>query len=184
MSRKRRARCLNEAEQAHKKNSLDRLQPAAQLWSCQCQPYLPWADGYGCEQASQLLPLTKGLHRATLNRGWITPNAPSTRLVPVSYPILRRASRQGAGADAVFGFEAPACAVLRIELGSCKFYEEGCIVTGASLRYPQPRGLHAGLVKVQGTAFVRHSSAPIALHQAFGASWRLPSVCCTKSYQA
>lgn len=53
--------------------------------------------------------------------------------VPVSYPVVRRASRQGAGADADFGLEAPANAVLSRELGSCKFDKEGCIVTGASL---------------------------------------------------
>lgn len=87
--------------------------------------------------------------------------------VPVSYPVVRRASRQGAGADADFGLEAPANAVLSRELGSCKFDKEGCIVTGASLRYPQPRGLHAGLVMVQGTACVRHSSVPIALRRIF-----------------
>lgn len=92
--------------------------------------------------------------------------------VPVSSPVLRRASRQGAGADAVFGLEAPARAVSSRELGSCKFYKhkEGCIVTGASLRYPQPRGLHAGLVMVQGTACLRHSSAPIALRRVFDTS--------------
>ncbi|KAL7900844.1 hypothetical protein HDV63DRAFT_402240 [Trichoderma sp. SZMC 28014] len=67
--------------------------------------------------------------------------------------------------DAAFGLEAPARAALSRELGSCKFDKEGCIVTGASLRYPQPRGLHAGLVMVQGTACVRHSSAPIALRR-------------------
>lgn len=100
--------------------------------------------------------------------------------VPVSYPVLRRASRQGAGADATFGLEAPASAVLSRELGSCKFDKEGCIVTGASssLRYPQPRGLHAGLVMVQGTACLRHSSAPIALHRVFDTNCKPPSVCC------